>query len=530
MVYTYTPTYYTSLHDSITSLCKSILPFSFKKRRLPAIAAAEQQLSKQQSDSLKWQQDSFHQILNLMGLCKEGILAETEVSAFRTHLLEALIASPIDHEPTAILRDKLIFLQELFYAKCISEDEYHASKRPLLQRLAVQGAEIEARDFILGAQKETSNEEWSVIDLKEEKCLVSQEGLMSKNKSKTGTTVKQIKGAASVLGFVSPIKNCKLKEEKDDKKLRPIPIDQNVSTSTFIRNEVGLSTENPFWNSNLNEKETETKSILMAEILTADSVKMDKRISGDKSKKKPFRTLFQREGRGNGGDDHGPEHEEKEKMKSGKKQWGFDGFKKWKKNDSEDETAPLSLSEKSDGESYTGRLVNNPAAEGPDTKQMKRKLHPDGAPTDFFVDKVLGENIKKELSRIQTELGAKNPNFHLSDDQLEAISTRLPVDKADLKRFFPKSWCDRYGDVVLDVVRKEFKEHVGEMGNSRVVAKDKQNSKRWTTFDDDDENCHPNLFAPQEQATFSSSKMARASINNSSSIDKGFKYNPFFDV
>lgn len=84
---------------------------------------------------------------------------------------------------------------------------------------------------------------------------------------------------------------------------------------------------------------------------------------------------------------------------------------------------------------------------------------------------------------------------------------------------------------MIDVVRKEFKQHVGEMGNSRVLAKEKQNSKRWTTFDDDDENCHPNLFASKEQATFSSSKMVRASINNtSSSIDKGFKYNPFFDV
>lgn len=106
MVYTYTPTYYTSLQDSITSICKTILPFSFKKRRHPAI-----RLSKQQSDNLKWQQDSFHQILNLMGLCKEGIVPANEVSAFRSHLLETLIASPPDHEPPLILRDKLIFLQ-----------------------------------------------------------------------------------------------------------------------------------------------------------------------------------------------------------------------------------------------------------------------------------------------------------------------------------------------------------------------------------------------------------------------------------
>lgn len=111
MVYTYTPTYYTSLQESITSICKTILPFSFKKRRHPAIAAAEQRLSKQQSDNLKWQQDSFHQILNLMELCKEGIVPAYEVSTFRTNLLETLIVSLPDHEPPLILRDKLIFLQ-----------------------------------------------------------------------------------------------------------------------------------------------------------------------------------------------------------------------------------------------------------------------------------------------------------------------------------------------------------------------------------------------------------------------------------
>lgn len=112
MVYTYTPTYYTSLHDSITSLCKTILPFSLKKKRL---AAAEHRLAKLQSDNLKWQQDSFHQILNLMGLHKEGILDEPQLSAFRSNLLDTLIASPAEHEQPVILRDKLVFLQVLIH-------------------------------------------------------------------------------------------------------------------------------------------------------------------------------------------------------------------------------------------------------------------------------------------------------------------------------------------------------------------------------------------------------------------------------
>ncbi|KAF2317112.1 hypothetical protein GH714_011849 [Hevea brasiliensis] len=88
----------------------------------------------------------------------------------------------------------------------------------------------------------------------------------------------------------------------------------------------------------------------------------------------------------------------------------------------------------------------------------------------------------------------------IRDDQMEAISQQLPADKAELKKFFPKSWCDRYGDVVLDVVKKEFKDHVGEMENMRNASREKHsnNSKRWTTFEDDNddhENFHPNLFA-----------------------------------
>ncbi|XVE63599.1 hypothetical protein DITRI_Ditri07aG0032700 [Diplodiscus trichospermus] len=490
MVYSYTPTYYSTLHDSITSLCKTILPFSFKKRRLPA---AEHRLSKLQSDNLKWQQDSFHQILNLMGLHKEGILGEAEVAAFRTHLLETLIASPPELEQPVILRDKLVFLQELLYAKCISEEEYHSSKRPLLQWLAVQGAEIEARDVIVANpndSKENQGEEWSVIDLKDENCNTNRDNtLHSKNKSKNNSTMKQIKGAASVFGFGTPQKPSKNRSEKSI-------FDVDSKPSAFMVS----SKENPFWDSHLKGEESETKSILMQEeTLPMESMK-ENGSSYDKAKRRPFRTLFhreQREGHGGGCGDYGPGSVEKA-SKSAKKQWGFDGLIKWKKNDSEDETAPLPLNERSDSEAFMGscQLVSTPIGEGPDTKLIKRKLHANGAPSDFFIDKVLGDNIKKELSRIQTELSTTNPNLAFSNDQIEAISTTLPVDKADLKKFFPKSWCDRYGDVVLDVVKKEFKDHVGDMENMRNATREKykNNSMRWTTFEDD-ENCHPNLFA-----------------------------------
>ncbi|KAL1553741.1 hypothetical protein AAHA92_14374 [Salvia divinorum] len=428
MVYTHTPTHYTSLQDSITSICKTILPFSLKKRRHPAIAAAEQRLSKQQSDNLKWQQDSFHQILNLMGLSKEGIVPANEVSAFRTHLLDTLVASPADHEPALILRDKLIFLQELLYAKCISEEEYHASKRPLLQRLAVQGAEIEARNVIVGVlHKESSNDEWSEIDLKDGKCSANQQVIST---SKGNLRVKRMKGVASVLGFASSDKQGKLKEN------------DSINAGCSSRSE---------------ERGDGFKSILMEE--SPPSPVDERKIVGGKVKKSTLRAALQREEEGSSSCGlH--EAEGEEKVKLGKRVWGFDGLKKWRRNEPKHEIAQFSSVDEE--ECYGGKLVPNPVGEGPDTRQIKRKLHPNGAAADFFVDKVVAENIKKQLSRIRRDADAR-----LTDDEIEAISTRLPADKADLNKLFPKSWCDQHGEVVLDVVRKEFKEHMREMGNQR---------------------------------------------------------------
>ncbi|KAL8040743.1 hypothetical protein ABFX02_10G118400 [Erythranthe guttata] len=469
MAYSYTPTYYTSLHDSISSMCKNILPFSFKKKRLPAIAAAEQQLSKLQSDNLKWQQESYHQILNLMGLCKEGILHQNEVSTFRIHLLETLISMSVDYEPPVILRDKLIFLQELLYAKCISDDEYHRSKMPLLQKLADQGAEIKERDFIVEPKKQ----EWSVIDLKESnKSSVT----TPKNKIKEGSPTKKLNGTSSVSGFVTPDKNGKLKEDNNSN-IRTG--DRNVRTVSFPRSELMSSSENPFWNRCLDEKESESKSILMMETLPEQS-------GGAKGKRKPFRALFQKDQK----EGHfGNYVEEKEKAKSVKKTWGFDGFKKWKKSNPDDETAPLSLTEKSDGISCT--------------EQMEKKLHLNGST-------VLPEKMKEEPPHIQVEVIERSAHVHLSGDQTEEISTwHRDADSADSKKLFRKSG--------------------GDSVNSSGLAREKVNSKRWTTFDDDDyeeENSHPNLFAPK--ANLSSSRNARTSIN--SSIDKGFRYNPFFDM
>ncbi|XP_010928263.1 uncharacterized protein [Elaeis guineensis] len=466
MAYAYTPTYYSSIQDTITSLCKSILPFSLKNRRLPP----DQKLAKQHSDNLKWQQDSFHRILNLIGLHKEGIVPESDVTAFRSHLLDTLIASPAHPEPVSVIRDKLLFLQELFYAKCISAEEYHSSKRPLLQRLAVQGAEINCRDVIVGAPG-MSTEEWSVIDLRDK------EPTMTTEKTKHKTPVKSF-----ISNVASPYKSWRGKGKENSK-------NPNINAMDSSK----VSMENPFGEKHKNSNRS---SILMPE-----SSPLAAPVKSEPAKRKPFHALFQRDQNENK-EPSIPKPEEKV-PKSSKKQWGFDGFKKWKRSDSEDEsTTPyLPPGERSDDASpIPCTLVASPFGEGPDTKKRTKKMmHSDGSASNFSIDKVLGENIKKELSRIQSELSAKNPNLNFSNEQIEAISTRLPVDKADLNNFFPKSWCDRYGDIVLDVVRKEFKDHVSEMETLRNATGEKNGSaEKWVAFEDNDENMHINLFSEDQ--------------------------------
>ncbi|KAI3962436.1 hypothetical protein MKW98_010987 [Papaver atlanticum] len=274
MVYSYTPTYYSSIHDTITSLCKNIIPFSsasLKKRRLQS---ADQKLSKQQSDNLKWQQESFHKILNLIGLKNEGIIQEIEVSNFRIQLLETLITAPPTLENATIVRDKLLFLQELFYAKCISVEEYHSSKRPLLQRLAVQGAEIEARDVIVARrpslsmenhsekpEQDEEEEKWSVIDFKDDESSLMGKENQNQNKNKNKRSPNPMKerirgGAASMIGLLVSKKG--KKSEQTDQLLGgggfPFPANSNSDGNGGERYE-----ENPFWE----DKENDSRSILM---------------------------------------------------------------------------------------------------------------------------------------------------------------------------------------------------------------------------------------------------------------------------
>ncbi|XP_057434063.1 uncharacterized protein LOC130726775 isoform X2 [Lotus japonicus] len=428
-------TYYSSIHNSITSLCKTILPVGFNKRH--RLVSAEHKL---QSDNLKWQQDTLHQLLNLMALHRDDILPEAEVSAFKAHLLETLLACPHpQRDYPLILRDKIGFLQELLDAKCISEGEYHSSRRPLLQRLAAQGGEIGGRDVMVVAEaqdrEQNSEEEWSVIDLKDDQCLMNKENSNS-NKKKTR---KNFKGAFS---FGSSNKHGKHSKEKsifDSPSLQMHSAHSKIPSSTiYANNETRHAKDSPLWD------------------------------GPENFKRKPFGILFHREKKeGHSGGDQVLEPE----GRTTKKQWGFKGFEKLRKNDLDDETAPLSL------------LMEN-----------KLHLHSDVSPSEFSIsDKVSEDKINKEVSIIQTELRSTNTNAKFSNDQIQAISTEHPENKPELKKHFP--------NVVLDAV----KENVGEKENMRNHAEEKYESTMgWTTFEDD-ENLHPNLFAHQDNSLRSSS-------------------------
>lgn len=109
--------------------------------------------------------------------------------------------------------------------------------------------------------KENSEEEWSVIDLKDDKSLMNKENLNSKGKSSHGSALKHINGAASVSGFVS--------SNKHEKSIFDSPP--------------------------LHKQQTEGKTILTEESVPP---KPAKESGGGSSKRKPFKALFHKEQRG----------------------------------------------------------------------------------------------------------------------------------------------------------------------------------------------------------------------------------------
>lgn len=227
-------------------------------------------------------------------------------------------------------------------------------------RLAVQGGEIEGRDVIIAGSKDTkqdSEEEWSEIDLKDEQCLVNKENSNSKKTSKQARK-QVVKGATSVFGFGSSYKPSKNSTERsifNSPSLHKHSAQSKMSSpSIYAQSELRHSKENnPFWD------------------------------GPEKMKRKPFRALFHRDKNkkeGNGGGD-GLEAAEK----SANKQWGFDGLRKWKKSDADDDTVPLSLNERSDSVAYLPSYqLSSTIPYG--ELSMKNKLHSGLSPSDFSMD------------------------------------------------------------------------------------------------------------------------------------------------
>ncbi|WVZ65836.1 hypothetical protein U9M48_015136 [Paspalum notatum var. saurae] len=487
MGYTYTPTYYSGLQDTIASLCKSILPSFRVGRRLTADQAA----SRRHAEQLKWQQESFHRILHLAALHREGIVPASDVAAFRGPMLAALVAPPQHHpEQPAVLRDKLLFLQELLYAKCVSAAEYNASKAPLVQRLAALGVVVDCPDA------EVSAEEWSEIDLRDPTPPPTAAAAADKPKHKAA--------------FITPWKSRSKKDQDASSAPRPPlgPVDQNASV-----------------------------------LMVAESSPSERVGKPDKGKRRHLTAMFHGGG-GNGAENKEPAAgeegaDQKETLKGKKKSsWGFDGIKKWKKaggcSSSEAAITVEQLERAPPRSSYNEcRLEASPvaAASGPDAKRAKTHTATgDGSVSELLRDKVLVENTKKELSRIQAELSSTNPNLSFSDKQIEAISTKLPVDKADLKPFFPKAWCDQHGDGVIIVAKKEFKEHVVEMEKRRDT--DITGCKGWATFEDDDldDNFNPRASSQHQSDSVVKGKKVNESLTNSFTNPFYSVKNPFLDT
>lgn len=346
-------------------------------------------------------------------------------------------------------------------AKCISSAEYNSTKRPLVQRLAALGIVVDCPDAdaaggVAAGSTRSSAEEWSEIDLRDPAPATA---ASDKPKHKA---------------FVSAWKSRGKKEQ--DSRPPLAQVDQNHA------------------------------SVLMAESSPSEAAPPGK---AEKGKRRHLTAMFH-----NGGENKEPAAEEgaveKGGMKSRKKSsWGFDGLKKWKKaggGSNEDATAAGEGAPPRSSHSDC-RLEASPAiAASPDAKRAKKKLHPAStggnvSAADLANDKVLVEETKKELSRIQAELSSTNRNLNFSDQQIEAISTRLPVDKSDLKTFFPKAWCDQHGDGVIDAAQKEFKGHVEEIEKQR--EEDITGSEGWeAAFRDshEEDNFNPRAFSQHHSA------------------------------
>ncbi|BBN19653.1 hypothetical protein MPTK1_8g12480 [Marchantia polymorpha subsp. ruderalis] len=594
------------LQESATAVLKNMTPLlqkcrsmSFRKMLMPNAAAVNR--SSQLTELIKWQQEMFHRILNMMCLVEEGLSEQAELDAFRAELLHTLTTSHPNGEWADFTRDKLLFLQDLFQSKCISEEEYHQAKRPILSRLADQGAELDSQDFKFNSKAVRHTGESSsraemestrnVAEVAQAPEAESPCDVPANSGSAKKTPIKHVMEAMARLktvgsGGKSVPAGTAGSEEKPrvphaldfvrrdpfDCPTRDAPIavqkpqDVPLDSPLYFDASTG-STRDLLPELSNNASQTQDvempqspgsvpSSPSIASFLSPPSVSSATLAEQSKSLLKPPRKLtftpskstltpskttvgFSRSQSTRIDSSSSPVVAKPERSLSRKFTGMFGKWQGWQTaegqkeesdcdedadSDDEKERTPRKTSvwkkldllrpasskkqqedddddfgkEISDKDPLLKAIDNYPSdkikggyihGQGPDIKKLKKKVAVRAAPTNFFIDQVLGDNIKTELARIRAELARTNPvEQAFTNDQIDAIATRLPVDKTELMRFFPRSWCDRYGDIVLEVVHKEFNTHVSEMDGLRKAAKDKKAAGVKIPVGENDEN------------------------------------------
>ncbi|KAJ7528094.1 hypothetical protein O6H91_16G083500 [Diphasiastrum complanatum] len=535
--------------ESLLQGCYSFPNDGSNMRYDSASWSLEKRQALQQADNLKWQQEMFHRILKMMGLCQEGLVDKAELKLFRLKLLDRVTSLHADGEWADFTRDKLLFLQDLLYSRCISEEDYHEAKRPLLLRLAEQGAVIDSNDVLLSCSAQrvtitrpsrpatrTRSSEEAFTENFDTDNTADAEIVPEKKLHRHGRKRSAMRLFAKAVSKFRPRKQL----PQDHKAQHPVEVAETIERSDSRNPEDCPDRDapvppqmrygsphlpsptwiyNPFCDDTalpdlrecvsserdcLEESEPlpngpasppsyydtpeRSASPAQAEAFSSSPPRTSPPSASSASSSKRLKlsnliTDFICKIRGDQPSDgkssvskHEDSQVQDEELSSRNRQrLGRLRHSKMLHNedsfDSEDGDDHLNTSSDSIPHGLQGKRDSN---EVPDIVKWKRRVLAKHASSNPFTEKIVEENIKRELLRIRAEMSRTNTEVTFTDDQIDAIATRLPVDKAELLRFFPRSWCDSYGDIVLAVVEREYQGHVDQRERFRRARKEEQ--------------------------------------------------------
>ncbi|KAJ7541740.1 hypothetical protein O6H91_10G074100 [Diphasiastrum complanatum] len=654
-----------SLQESAALLCKPLVQKFISSFKLREDDTPEAKKAGQQAQNLKWQQEMLHQLLKMVRLHSEGLVNETEVLSLRESILNEVTSLHDKGEWPELTRDKLLFLQDLFYTNCISEADYHEAKGLLIIRLIAQGAEMDLNDIILlrsapdtsctsgkrgnvGAEKHVDDAMNSITCSKLPAPGITTSQNIAKTSLRTPHPIHSLitkdcpsrdppahanSDKCSSPLFHSPIDNivsqgvayaqkfkvsssslskCKvgvesshapsLKSTRLQSTLKPsspsaaslAPITNRMKLLIDFMRKLQSDTVNPSSYEEVLEDGSENhEEVALKKAFTKvfeakpvgpvvktteleesqDDVKLaghlgddgDTKMKVDEGNTKMTTELEESQDdikvAGHLGDDGdtkmkvlegGSDKEEEVASKNTLRTQVFDarpvapvvrtteleespddiklaghiadeGDTKRKVleggSDKEEDMASKNAlrMESSEArpdapamkttepeESQKAKIVGYPVDESntrriSDIMAIKKKLQTKSAAANFFIDKVLGENIRKELRKICTETKQADGSRIFTNDQIETIAVRLPADEIELRRLFPKCWCDSHGNMVLKVVAKAFEDHVRELKDIRKSRKKRMTEIKHSS--QNDENANSNLHGPILQST-----------------------------